>query len=188
MRASVAFILLALIGVAEAFDHAWSENAFTTNWFSVTFTSYASFYGVPYWVFGLIWFPLVLVLGLWVTRNGRAPLPWLLLILLSVGNLFTTYLWYLDLDVIGSFTAAYVGLYITNYALTALVVFQNWQDRVMKEFTAGTVLGVIVGIFFGGFGMVLFGVFGGFFGAIGGYTASRGRVAQLIPVEKPASS
>jgi len=174
VRASIAFILLAMVGVGEALYHAWQENAFTTNWFTVSFAPYASFHGIPYWVFGLIWFPLALIIGLWATHYGRAALPGVLLILLSLGNAFTAYLWYLDLNIIGSVTPAYVGLYVTNYALTGLVVLQNWRDRAMQEFTAGTGIGLVAGVFFGGLGMVLFGIIGGFFGAIGGYTASRG--------------
>jgi uncharacterized membrane protein len=173
MRVSTTFIVLALVGVGEALYHAWSENAFSTNWASVSFSPYASFYGIPYWVFGVVWFPLTLVVGLWATRYGRLALPAILLIPLSLGNLFTAYLWYLDLNVIGSFTAAYVGLYVTNYALTGLVVMQNWHNRAMREFTAGTGIGLVAGVFFGGFGMVIFGLLGGYFGAIGGYTASK---------------
>jgi len=171
MRASVAFTVLAAVGVVEAIDHAWMENAFTTNWSSVSFSPYASLLGVPYWVFGIAWFPLILVVGLWATRLGRAPLSGKLLVLLSIGNVFTGYLWYLDLVLIGSFTTAYVGLYVTNYALTGLVVFQNWQNRAMKDFTAGTIIGVVAGVFFGAFGAVLLGILGGFLGAIAGYTA-----------------
>ena len=173
MRASLAFLTLAAVGVGEAFYHAWSENAFTTNWFSVKFAPNASLFGVPYWVCGIVWFPLVLVLGLWITKLGRETLPGKLLVLLSVGNLFTGYLWYLDLIVIGSFTAAYAGLYVTNYALTGLVVYQNWKFRAMREFTAGTVIGMVIGVFFGGVGVAVLGLLGGLFGAIGGYTAEK---------------
>jgi len=171
MRASAAFALLAAVGVGEALDHAWTENAFTTNWSAVSFSPAASFFGVPYWAFGIIWFPLVLIVGLWSTRLCRAPLSGKLLILLSVGNAFTAYLWFLDLVLVGSFTAAYVGLYVTNYALTGLVVYQNWQSRMMRDFTGGTIIGIVVGVFFGALGAVLIGILGGFLGAIGGYTA-----------------
>jgi uncharacterized membrane protein len=173
MRASLTFILLSVVGVVEAFYHAWQENAFTTNWFTVKFSGYASLMGVPYWVFGIVWFPLVLIVGLWFTRAGRTSLGRGLLILLTVGNVFTGYLWYLDLIVINALTPTYVGLYLTNYALTGVVVVQNWAHREMREFATGTVLGVVIGAFFGPFGAAALGIAGGILGAVGGYTATR---------------
>ena len=173
MRASLTFILLSMVGVAEAFYHAWQEKAFTTNWFSVQYSGYASLMGVPYWFFGIVWFPLVLVLGLWATGMGRATLTPKFLILLTVGNVFTGYLWYLDLLVVNAVTPTYVGLYLTNYALTGVVVVQNWSRREMREFAVGTVLGVVIGAFFGAFGAAALGITGGILGAVGGYTAAR---------------
>lgn len=173
MRVPLAFIFLSAVGVGEAFYHAWLENAFSTNYSSVTFAPNASFFGIPYWVFGVVWFPLILVVALWSTRLGRSPLRPALLALLSVGNLFTVYLWYLDLITIRAFTAVYVGLYVTNYALTGLVVAENWSKSEMKDFTAGTVIGMAVGVFFGPFGAAALGVLGGLFGALSGYTSTQ---------------
>jgi uncharacterized membrane protein len=169
-KASVTFIFLSAVGVAEAFYHAWLENAFTTNPFLVNYSPYASFFGVPYWVFGVVWFPLVLVVGLWITHFGNTTLRKELLVMLSVGNLFTVYLWFLDLLIIGVFTAAYVGLYTTNYALTGLVVAQNWSNSEVQGFFTGT---IVIGIFFGAFGVALFGIGGGIVGGIGAYTSKR---------------
>ena len=173
MRASLTFILLSAVGVAEAFYHAWQENAFTTNWFTVNFSGYSALWGIPYWAFGIVWFPLVLIVGLRITRMGRSGLTEKLLILLTIGNLFTGYLWYLDLIVINALTPTYVGLYLTNYALTGVVVVQNWARREMREFAVGTVLGVVIGAFFGAFGSVVLGLAGGVFGAVGGYTSRK---------------
>ncbi|MDG7013099.1 MAG: hypothetical protein JRN11_05470 [Nitrososphaerota archaeon] len=173
MKASIAFVFLSLVGVAEAFVHAWQENAFTTYWTQVRFSSYASLLGVPYWAFGIVWFPLVLVVGLWVTRFGRDSLRRELMVLLTVGNIFTGYLWFLDLVVVRAFSAEYVGLYVTNYALTGLVIAQNWSSVVVKDFSAGTIIGVVVGVFFGPFATVAFGLAGGLLGAFSGYTSTR---------------
>jgi hypothetical protein len=173
MRASQAFTLLSMVGVAEAFYHAYQENAFTTNWFTVKFSGYAALMGVPYWAFGIVWFPLVLVVGLWTTRMGSRGLARKMLILLTVGNIFTGYLWYLDLIVINAITPTYVGLYLTNYALTGVVVVQNWPHREMRDFAVGTILGVVIGAFFGAFGAAVLGIAGGIFGAAGGYTSSK---------------
>ncbi|HXW94260.1 MAG TPA: vitamin K epoxide reductase family protein [Nitrososphaerales archaeon] len=171
MRASLAFLLLSVVGVGEAFYHAWQEKAFTTNLSYVSFSSYASLMGIPYWVFGVVWFPLLLLLALWSTHFGRTNLSRKWLILLTVGNLFTGYLWYLDLIVINAVTPTYVGLYLTNYALTGVVAVQNWSHREMREFAAGTILGIVIGAFFGAFGAAVLGLAGGVFGAVGGYTS-----------------
>jgi len=173
MKASVAFIFLSVVGVAEALYHAWLENAFTTNVSVVNYSSYASFFGVPYWVFGVVWFPLMLVIGLWTTHFGHTLLRKDLLIILSLGNVFTAYLWFLDLLIIGVFTAAYVGLYVTNYALTGVVVAQNWSSPEMRDFFTGTIIGMAIGVFFGPFGVAAFGIGGGIVGAVGSYTSSK---------------
>ena len=173
MKLSQIFVFLSAVGVVEAFIHAWNENAFTTDWAAVPFGPYASVMGIPYWAFGIVWFPAVLIVGAWTTRLGTATLGRRLLLLLTIGNVFTGYLWVLDLVVIGSFTPAYVGLYLTNYALTALVVAQNWSQGGMREFATGTVLGMVIGAFFGSFGVALLGITGGIFGAAGGYTATK---------------
>ncbi|MDG6976025.1 MAG: hypothetical protein JRN27_08045 [Nitrososphaerota archaeon] len=172
MKASSVFIFLSAVGVGEAFYHAWLENAFTTNWLLVKFAPYGSFFGVPYWAFGVVWFPLVFVVALWTTRLGREALKWQLLLFLTVGNVFTGYLWFVDLLVANSFNAAYVGLYATNYALTGIVVAQNWSNRAAQDFAAGTALGMVVGVFFGAFGVALLGITGGVIGAVEGYTST----------------
>jgi uncharacterized membrane protein len=173
MKASVAFIFLSAVGVIEAFYHAWLESAFTTNVSLLKYSSYASFFGVPYWLFGVAWFPLLLVIGLWTTHFGRTNLRKELLSILSVGNVFTAYLWFLDLLIIGVFTAVYVGLYVTNYALTGLVVAHNWSSAEMRDFFAGTIIGMVVGVFFGAFDVAAFGIGGGIIGAVGSYTSTK---------------
>jgi uncharacterized membrane protein len=173
MKASITFIFLSAVGVAEALYHARLENAFTTNVSIVSYSPYASFFGVPYWVFGVVWFPLVLVIGLWMTHLGRTKLRKELLILLSLGNAFTVYLWFLDFIVIGVFNSFYVGLYVTNYALTGLVVAQNWSSDEMRDFFTGTIIGMVIGVFFGPFGAAAFGIGGGIVGAVGSYTSTK---------------
>ena len=125
MKASFLFVFLSGVGVAEAFYHAWLENAFTTNYSLVNFAPYASLDGIPYWVLGVVWYPIVLVVGLWATRFCRTSLRSWLLILLSVGNITTAYFWYLDSMIVHAYDPLYVELYITNYALTGLVVAEN---------------------------------------------------------------
>jgi len=166
MNLSKPFIIVAIIGIVEAVYHAWAEGAFVTNYALVSFSPYASFFGIPYWVFGLVWFPLVLIVSLWTTRMGRLGLSKELLILLTIGNVFTGYLWYLDLIIIKSFTAVYVALYATNYILTAFVVIDGWSSDVMRGYAYGTITGAIVGLLFGPYGIAVCGIGGGIFGAL----------------------
>ncbi len=180
--ASRVFLDLSALGLVLAFYHAYLESAFTTNIFAVKYSSLASFYGVPYWLFGVVWFPLVLALGLWSTRLGRVSLNKKLLVLLTVGNLFTVYLWYLDVYVVVAFNAVNIGLYAMNYALTGLVVFQNRSDDVMRGFVYGTVVGGAVGLIFGVFGVAACGVAGGILGAARNLaTPGRGSASRPWP-------
>lgn len=175
---SKVFIALSLVGIVEAFYHAWSEKAFVTNIFVVHFSRLASLYGVPYWLLGLVWFPLVLVVGLWTTRLGREPLNKELLILLTVGNVFTGYLWFLDIIVVKAYTPLYIALYATNYALTGLVVIQNWSSDIMHGYVYGTGTGAVVGLLFGPYGVAACGISGGIFGAIRNYVMPKEASAQ----------
>jgi uncharacterized membrane protein len=163
------FVAVSALGIIGAFYHAWNEGAFTTNYTAVTFVPYASFFGVPYWVFGVVWFPLILVVGLWATKMGRVPLSDKMLALLTVGNVFTGYLWYLDLVIIKAFTAVYVLLYLTNYILTAFVAIDNRSSDVMRGYVYGTATGAVVGILFGPYGVAACGIGGGIFGALRNY-------------------
>jgi hypothetical protein len=43
----------------------------------------------PYWVFGVVWFPLVFAVALWMTRFAKVGLKKEMLVLLTVGNIFT---------------------------------------------------------------------------------------------------
>jgi len=87
-------------------------------------SGHTSLFGIPFWVAGVIWFPLLLILGLYFTKGGRWRLRGdILLPLLLVGDLFTIYLWYLELGVIGAVCPYCLSLYIVNYVLTILVVY-----------------------------------------------------------------
>ena len=183
---SWAFIAVSVLGVILAIYHAWSEKAFVTNPFLVHYTRYASFFGIPYSYFGLVWFPLVLIVALWSTNFGRVELKMQLLVLLSVGNLFTGYLIYLDILVVKAFTLVYVALYFTNYALTGLVVAQHWRNDVMDGFVYGTVTGAIIGILFGPYGVAAVGIAGGIFGAVRNYMVPKNRSGKnFSPAQAP---
>ncbi len=71
------------------------------------------------YVFGLIWFPLILILIV-VTRpeiKGVLIIP-----LLMIGNLFTIYLWYLEIAVIQHYCIVCITLYVVNYIMTAVAI------------------------------------------------------------------
>ena len=183
MNLSKPFLVVAALGIVGAIYHAWLEGAFTTNYAVVSFSRYASFFGIPYWVFGLVWFPLVFVSALWTTRMGKQSLNKELLALLTIGNLFTGYLWYLDLLIIKAFTVVYAALYAANYVLTALVVLDGWSSDVMRGYAYGTLTGAVVGLLFGPYGVAVCGIGGGIFGALRNYVvparAPRGPTPQV---------
>jgi len=81
---------------------------------TVAHSGYTSLFGIPFWVMGPAWFSLVLVVGLLLSKE-------ILILLLTVGDLFTVYLWYLELGVIHAICPVCVSLYVFNYALTALI-------------------------------------------------------------------
>ncbi len=126
------YFLLASVGVAVAVYHAYDELTETFNFCNlnqqiscgnVFASGDTSILGVPFYVLGMIWFPLLVVLGLWLTRRGKGPLNGDILIpVLMVGNAFTVYLWYLELFVIGAICPVCVALYVINYAHTGLAV------------------------------------------------------------------
>jgi uncharacterized membrane protein len=66
----------------------------------------------------------MLVLGLYLTKLGTWRLRGdILLPILMVGNLFTIYLWYLELVRIHAICPYCLSLYLVNYILTGLVIF-----------------------------------------------------------------
>ena len=138
-RLSKAFVAIAIVGIAVAIYHGYDEitaysapgtgvcninNVFSCG--TVFNSGYTRFppgpYGVDMYVYGLVWFPFLAALGFRQGRsagsvNGEVMLP-----LLMVGNLFTIYLWYLELGVIHAICPVCVTLYLLNYAMTAIAV------------------------------------------------------------------
>ena len=138
-RLTRAFIALAALGIPDAVYHAYDEitsysasvtgcniNGFLTCT-GVFHSGHTEFLGVSLWVYGVVWFPLVLATGFWfATRgglNGGVMLP-----MLMIGNLFTLYLWYLELGVIHAVCPVCVSLYVLNYAMTANAILIALTD------------------------------------------------------------
>lgn len=141
-RLSKAFVVLSAIGVVVAVYHGYDEvtayagpgtnacSIFTgLNPFlsctSVFASGHATFppgpHGIPLYVYGLVWFPLLTALGMVFGRrgglNGEVLVP-----VLMVGNIFTLYLWYTELAVIHALCPVCVTMYVLNYALTAVAL------------------------------------------------------------------
>lgn len=86
-------------------------------------SGHTSLFGIPFYVMGLSWFPAVFAIGLVTSRLGKRPVnSEILLPILMVGNVFTTYLWYFELAVIHIICPLCVSLYLVNYALTIIVL------------------------------------------------------------------
>ncbi len=140
-RLSKAFVTIAAVGIPDALYHAYDELTAYTGpgtgfcnthlvWWDILvscgsvfrsgFTRFPPGYGLAMWVYGVIWFPLILALGLWFARRNGTINGSLLMPLLMVGNLFTLYLWYLELGVIHAICPVCVSMYVLNYVMTAL--------------------------------------------------------------------
>lgn len=125
---SKAFIALSVMGIAVAFYHAYGEITFTLT--ACTFSKalscsgvfasgYTTFLGVNFWVYGVVWFPLCLLLGLWAINRYGSPVRMPLVPVLMVGNIFTLVPWDIEIKILGGvYCLICVSLYLINYALT----------------------------------------------------------------------
>jgi uncharacterized membrane protein len=122
------YLALTLIGSGDAI---YLAREYTTQQFSCNVSSFfscgavassghTSLLGIPFWVTGLVWFPVTLIAGLLAFRYYAELI---LALFLMIGNVFTIYLWYLELAVIHKICPACLSLYIINYAMTALVAW-----------------------------------------------------------------
>ncbi len=131
------FTGLAILGIIDAIYHAYSE---LTGFFndcniskqiscgSVFQYGYTTIAGVPFWLLGVIWFPLMLILGFVLWNRSKL----LLIPILLIGNMFTIYLWYIDLGIIWPAIHAIcpvcVSLYVINYLLTIVAAVSVYSD------------------------------------------------------------
>ncbi len=141
---SKGFIGLAAVGIPDAVYHAYGEitaysapgsgicniNNFwgCASVFNSGYTKFPPGWGLSMWVYGVVWFPLMLVLGLWFTRGGKSIRGEVLVPILMLGNIFTIYLWYLELGVIHAICPVCVSLYALNYLMTALAVIEALKE------------------------------------------------------------
>ncbi len=132
-RLSKSFVALAAVGIPVAIYHGYDEitnysapgsticnlNSFWScgNVFN---SGYTKFLGVSLYIYGLVWFPLMLLLGYWFVRKRGSLRVEVMIPLLMVGNIFTLYLWYLELVKIHALCPVCISLYTLNYLMTAV--------------------------------------------------------------------
>ncbi len=75
---------------------------------------------IPFWITGLVWFSLTLIVGIIAFRHY---VEIILIPFLMIGNIFTVYLWFLELNVIHLICPTCLSLYLVNYAMTAIAVW-----------------------------------------------------------------
>lgn len=128
MRVKLTVLALSVVGLAVATIHAAQENYYISpNACNINskiscgglFNSgYTAIQGVPFWLLGLIWFVMLIPVGLLIYNNWKIFIP-----VLMIGNLFTIYLWNIELNIVGIICPVCVSLYAINYAITLIVFF-----------------------------------------------------------------
>ncbi len=140
------------MGIAVAFYHAYGELTFTLNSCSLsaalncqavfasgytTFPPAGSIPGVPgigFWVYGVVWFPLCVVVGLWAIRRHGTPSRSLLVPFLMIGNIFTLYPWDIEINFLGGvYCLVCVSMYFINYALTFIALASRPKETEEPE-------------------------------------------------------
>jgi uncharacterized membrane protein len=125
---SRAFIALSVMGIAVAVYHAYGEITYSLS--SCSFSTalscsgvfgsgYTRFLGVQFWVYGVVWFPVCLGVGLWAIRKYGNPRGSVLVPFLMIGNIFTLYPWDIEIRILGGvYCLICVSLYCINYIMT----------------------------------------------------------------------
>jgi uncharacterized membrane protein len=142
---SRAFIALSVMGIAVAVYHAYGEITYTLgscyisstlNCGSVFASGYTIFppagsipgihEGISFWVYGVVWFPVCLVVGLWAIRKYGNPSGSVLVPFLMVGNIFTLYPWDIEIRILhGVYCPVCVSLYFINYIMTSVALMSR---------------------------------------------------------------
>jgi uncharacterized membrane protein len=135
---SRAFIALSVMGIAVAVYHAYGEITFTlascslSKAFScqaVFASGYTTVLGVDFWVYGVVWFPVCLLVGLLAVRRYGAPLGSVVAPFLMIGNIFTIYPWYIEFKLLGGvFCPVCISLYVINYLMTFVALMSRSRE------------------------------------------------------------
>ena len=137
-RYALAFLVLSVAGtgVADYTAYEYITQDFTSCTINQQFScggvfqsGHTSIFGIQFYILGLVWFPLLLVVGLYTSRMAKRPVnAEILLPILMTGNIFTIYLWYLELAIIHVICPLCVSNYAVNYALTIIVVISFLKE------------------------------------------------------------
>ena len=139
-RRSRAFIALSVMGIAVALAHGYDELTYTFAYctlskalscasvFASGYTTFPPGNGIDFWVYGVVWFPVCLILGLWVIRTHGTTLGSTLVPFLMIGNIFTLYPWYIEIRLLnGIYCPVCISLYLINYVMTAIAA-SSWSS------------------------------------------------------------
>jgi uncharacterized membrane protein len=129
-RSALTVLLLSVIGLIVAIVHALQENLYVPpnicyinskiNCGGLFNSGYTGIEGVPFWLLGLFWFVLLIPLGLLLSDRWKIFVP-----VLMIGNLFTLYLWNIEINIVGIICPVCVSLYCVNYAITGVVLYSG---------------------------------------------------------------
>jgi uncharacterized membrane protein len=144
------FIALAVMGTAVAVYHAYGEITYTVlngscninkviSCGSVFASGYTTFppagsipglhEGISFWVYGVVWFPVCLAVGLWQIRKHGLPNRSVLLPFLMIGNIFTLYPWDIEIHILhGVYCPVCVSLYCINYIMTFVALMSKSSE------------------------------------------------------------
>lgn len=127
-RVKLSILVLTVIGLAVAIVHALQEKLYVPSNFCTInskiscgglFNSgYTAIQGVPFWLLGLIWFVMLIPVGYLYSHRWKVFIP-----ILMIGNLFTLYLWNIEINIVGIICPVCVSLYCVNYAITGVAFF-----------------------------------------------------------------
>jgi uncharacterized membrane protein len=131
------------MGIAIAFYHAYDEITFTfgacyispgLNCGTVLGSGYTTFLNVQFWVYGVVWFPVCLLVGLWVIRRHGSPLGSILVPFLMIGNIFTLVPWNIEIRILGGeYCPVCITMYVVNYLLTFIALTSRSRETQGKE-------------------------------------------------------
>jgi uncharacterized membrane protein len=125
---SKAFIALSVMGIAVAVYHGYGELTYTLGACSINHTfscqsvfasGYTTVFGIEFWVYGVAWFPVCLLVGMWAIRKYGSPVRSIMVPFLMIGNIFTLYPWDIEIRLLGGvYCLVCVSMYCINYLMT----------------------------------------------------------------------
>lgn len=137
-RLSLVILTLSVAGLAVAIIHALQEHLYIPpkictinskfNCGGLFNSGYTAIQGVPFWLLGLIWFSMLIPVGFLLANRWNILVP-----VLMIGNLFTLYLWNIEINIVGIICPVCVSLYCINYAITAVVFFGRPKNILRKH-------------------------------------------------------